>query len=53
MDYQEYDKVYQQAVQKGTRRETDKATEEEWNILAEVTKNQIVKRIREELSEKK
>jgi hypothetical protein len=49
MEYIEYTRIYQIAVEQGIRHEADKATEEEWMILSTITKKQIIKQIRQEL----
>lgn len=49
MDYQDYVKLYEEAVEKGVRQSGNINTEQEWNILAAVTKNQMVKKLKEDI----
>jgi FixJ family two-component response regulator len=49
MEYQDYEKLYQQAIEKNVRHVADKATEREWMLLSEVMKDMMVKQLRQEL----
>ena len=51
MDYDKYEELYQKTVEKGIRPQECKASEEEWQVLSDISQESILLRLQREIEE--
>jgi hypothetical protein len=52
MDFDDYEEIFQTAASEGVRNPEDRISVQEWMVLATITQQQVVQRIREDLRAK-